>query len=295
MVTDLNLLRVLHALLETGSVTAAAGQLHLSPSAVSRALGRLRRTLDDPLFVQVGREFQPTPRALELRTSTAETLAAVESVLRPQPDRDPRDIRRTFTISADDALTAGLAGILVDDLSEHAPGVALRFVTDDDGDTALDTGAADLDLGIAPTREHIRAETLFADRYVLAANPANPIHTTRSLATALGPVTHVRVTRNHEVRDLLARHLPATARSVEVPSYLSAAHLVAGSTNAVAVLPAKLVDLFAAPLALRARRLPFDLPDLTISQSWHLRNDTDAAHRWLRSRLRSLAARANST
>ena len=286
--TDLNLLRVLDALLEAGSVTEAARKLHLSPSAVSRSLARLRRTLDDPLFVQVGRTFQPTPRALELRTATNEALAAVELVLRPELARDPRDIRRTFTISADDALIAGLAGALVDDLSDQAPGVTLRFITDDDHDTALDTGAADLDLGIAPAREHLRSEVLVVDHYVLAANVAGPIHRMRSLANALRAATYVDVARNAVVRDVLTAQLPPAARSVEVPSYLGAAHLVATTSDAVAILPSTLVDSFGSAPALRARRLPFELPVLTISQSWHVRNDADAAHRWLRGRVRLL-------
>lgn len=291
MVTDLNLLRVLDALLDTGSVTAAGEHLHLSASAVSRALGRLRRALDDPLFVQVGREFQPTPRALELRGPTSEALAAAEAVLRPSADRDPATIERTFTISGDDTLTAGLACALVDDIRAQAPDIALRFITDGDHDAALDTGAADLDLGIAPGRQHLRAEALFTDRYVLAANPAGPIHATRSLAAAFGRSTHVDVARNHAVRELLSAQLPPAACTVEVPSYLTAAHLVSSSTNAVAVLPSMLVHLFDSSRAIRPRPLPVELPVLTISQSWHVRHDQDAAHRWLRSRVRHVAGR----
>lgn len=290
MVTDLNLLRVLDALLETGSVTTAGRQLHLSPSAVSRALGRLREALDDPLFVRVGREFQPTPRALELRAPVREALTTAESVLRPQAEPDPREVRRTFTISADDALTAGLACALVDHLADEAPGIAVRFITDDAHDTALDTGAADLDLGIAPDREHIRHELLFSDQFVLAAHPASTFHTTRSLAGALRPMTHVNVARNHDLRGLLALHLPAAARSVEVSSYLAAAQLLAANANAVAVLPARLVAMFGASRTLRARRAPFELPDLRVAQSWHVRNDADPSHCWFRSRLRSLAS-----
>ncbi len=289
MVTDLNLLRVLDALLATGSVTAAGEELHLSPSAVSRALGRLRRALDDPLFVTVGRDFQPTPRALELRGPTSEALAAAEAVLRPRTDRDPADLRRTFTISADDALTAGLAGALVDDLHAQAPGITLRFITDDAHDTALDTGEADLDLGIAPGRQHLRAETLFTDRYVLAAHPDGPIHTTRSLAAAFTRSTQVWVARNHQLRHLLAEQLPPSARSVEVPSYLAAAQLLAGNVNAVAVLPSRLVDRPRTSPAVSSRQLPVEVPSITVSQSWHIRNDADAAHQWLRSRVRLLA------
>jgi DNA-binding transcriptional LysR family regulator len=295
MVTDLNLLRVLDALLTTGSVTTAGARLHLSPSAVSRALGRLRRALDDPLFVQVGREFQPTPRALALRGPTSAALHAAESVLRPATAGDPSTIERTFTISADDALTAGLGGALADDLHAHAPGIALRFVTDDAHDTAIDSGAADLDLGIAPGRTHLRAETLFTDHHVLAAHRANPIHRARSLAAAFADVTVVLVARDHQLRPLLDEHLPPPARSFEVPSYLAAAHLLRGHERAVAVLPSLLVDGPGADGGLMSRALPVQLPVITVSQSWHVRDDRDPTHRWLRNRVRLLASGSTDT
>ena len=62
---DLNLMRVLDAVLDTGSVTAAANRLHLSVPATSHALARLRHALGDPLLVRAGRRLVPTPRALE--------------------------------------------------------------------------------------------------------------------------------------------------------------------------------------------------------------------------------------
>ncbi|GAB3909570.1 hypothetical protein GCM10029964_111340 [Kibdelosporangium lantanae] len=61
---DLNLLRVFDALLQDGSVTAAAERLHLSIPATSRALGRLRRAMHDPILVRAGRGMVPTPFAL---------------------------------------------------------------------------------------------------------------------------------------------------------------------------------------------------------------------------------------
>lgn len=294
MVTDLNLLRVLDALLDTGSVTAAAHRLHLSPSAVSRSLGRLRWILGDPLFVSVGRTFQPTPRALELRAPTVEALRAAEAVLRSREVVGPQQLRRTFTVSADDALTAGLAGSLARDLADHAPGAAIRFIADDDHDTALDTGAADLDLGIAPRREHVRSEALFVDRYVLAAQATSAVHHRRSLTTAFRDLTYVGVARNESVRAILAQHLPPSARSVDVPSYLAAAHLLAGDPGAVAVLPSVLVERSGPAVGLKVRALPFDLPELVISQSWHIRNDGDSALGWLRGRIRELTRAATA-
>lgn len=294
LTTDLNLLRVLAAILETGGVTAAGARLHLSASAVSRALNRLRDAVDDPLFVQVGREFQPTPRALELRGPASEALATAEAILRPSAPLDVTAMQRTFTISADDSLTAGLAYALVDDLRARAPGIAMRFITDDAHDTALDTGRADIDIGVAPGRKHLRAEPLFTDRYVLAAVASGPIHHTRSLAAALRSSTYVDIARNHSLRTVLAAQLPAPAHTLEVPSYLAAAHILAANPDAAAVLPERFVQAFGTHLHLRARSLPASLPAVTISQSWHVRHDADEAHRWLRERISVISGAATS-
>ena len=64
---DLNLLITLTVLLDECNVARAAQRLGLSPSAMSRALARLRETMADPLLVRAGRGLVPTPRALELR------------------------------------------------------------------------------------------------------------------------------------------------------------------------------------------------------------------------------------
>ncbi len=58
---DLNLLIILQVLLEERNGSKAARRLHLSQSAVSKALGRLRETFDDPLFIRSAYGLEPTP------------------------------------------------------------------------------------------------------------------------------------------------------------------------------------------------------------------------------------------
>ena len=94
---DLNLLRVLDALLDTGSVVGAAARLHLSPPAVSRSLGRLRKLLGDPLFVRAGRELVPTELAKSLRTPTQAALGEALNVLRP--DRFVAIVRKDHALA----------------------------------------------------------------------------------------------------------------------------------------------------------------------------------------------------
>ena len=81
---DLNLLVTLDAFLSEGSVARAARRLRLSPSAMSRALSRLRETTGDPLLVRAGRGLIPSPRALALRETAQRLVLEAEAVLRPE-------------------------------------------------------------------------------------------------------------------------------------------------------------------------------------------------------------------
>ena len=55
---DLNLLVALHILIEEGSVSKAASKLSITQPAMSKTLGRLRETFDDPLLVEARRKVQ---------------------------------------------------------------------------------------------------------------------------------------------------------------------------------------------------------------------------------------------
>ncbi|MET0350619.1 MAG: LysR family transcriptional regulator, partial [Rhizobacter sp.] len=95
---DLNLLFTLDVLLTEGSVARAARRLRLSPSAMSRALARLRETTGDPLLVRAGRGLVPSPRAIELREHVGRLVAEAEAVLRPAAAPDLRALQRSFTL-----------------------------------------------------------------------------------------------------------------------------------------------------------------------------------------------------
>jgi DNA-binding transcriptional LysR family regulator len=60
---DLNLLIAFEAIYEEGSVTQASERLHLTQSALSHALSRLRELFDDPLFERRGNIIAPTAMA----------------------------------------------------------------------------------------------------------------------------------------------------------------------------------------------------------------------------------------
>src|SRR5215203_2561908 len=95
---DLNLLVTLDLLLAEGSVARAARRLRLSPSAMSRALARLREATGDPLLVRAGRGLVPTPRAIALRERVSHVVQDAQAVLRPAARLDLEQLVRTFTL-----------------------------------------------------------------------------------------------------------------------------------------------------------------------------------------------------
>src|SRR6266496_2583382 len=133
---DFNLLVTLDVLLNEGSVARAARRLRLSPSAMSRALARLRETTVDPLLVRAGRGLVPTPRALELRARVGELVQDGAAVLRPAKTLDLTQLVRTFTLRTRDGFVENFGPELVARVERHAPGVRLRFVPKPDKDSA---------------------------------------------------------------------------------------------------------------------------------------------------------------
>src|SRR6202034_4360281 len=147
---DLNLLVVLDVVLEEGSVSRAAARLNMSVPAVSRALGRLRATLGDPLMVRSGRGLQPTATALELKPRVR-ALVDQAHALMDTGTAAPHALNRTFTVLAPPEAVASAGAFLLDRIAMQAPGVQLRFLAAGPGTDeaeAVRDGTADLAISV---------------------------------------------------------------------------------------------------------------------------------------------------
>ena len=96
---DLNLIRVFVAVYETRSMTAAASRLYVTQPAVSQALGRLRRDLNDQLFRRVGRAMEPTPLAVSLFPGFRDGIAGIDRTIDGVAGFDPALSRRRSRIA----------------------------------------------------------------------------------------------------------------------------------------------------------------------------------------------------
>jgi len=281
---DFNLLITLDAVLAEGSVARAARRLRLSPSAMSRALARLRETTGDPLLVRAGRGLVPTPRALELRERVSALVQEAEAVLRPAESLDRKRLVRTFTIRTREGFVENFGPALLARIADEAPGVRLRFVQKPDKDSAaLRDAAVDLETGVIEntTAPELRAHALFRDRLVGVVRKSHPLSRGRITAARYAKGRHISVSRQVLERGAVDEALqPLERQVVTIVESFSAALVLAQASDLIATVP----DRHTGNLrdGMHTFPLPVLVPEFTVSLLWHPRLDADPAHRWLR-------------
>ena len=195
---DLNLLVTLDVLLREGSVARAAERLRLSPSAMSRALARLRVTTGDPLLVRAGRGLVPTRRALELRGAVGRLVQDAEAALRPAGLLDLGKLARIFTLRTSEGFVENFGPRLLARVGAEAPGVRLRFLQKTDRDsTMLRDGIVDLETGVVgeTTGPEVRAQSLFRDRFIGVARKGHALGKGRITPARYAAGQHIFVSR----------------------------------------------------------------------------------------------------
>lgn len=283
---DLNLLVTLDVLLAEGNVARAARRLQLSPSAMSRALSRLRATTGDPLLVRAGRGLVPTPRALELRERVGQLVQDAEAVLRPAERLDLKGLVRTFTMRTSDGFVENFGPALIDRVRHEAPGARLRFVQKMDKDSALlRDSTVDLDTGVVEgtTGPEVRTRGLFRDRFIGVVRKEHPLTRGRMTAARYASGMHVHVSRRGQdtgPMDDALKALELERKVVAIVGGFSAALALARNANLIATVPERHTGNLRA--GMHSFALPVSMPEIMVSMLWHPRMEADPAHRWLR-------------
>jgi DNA-binding transcriptional LysR family regulator len=291
---DLNLLVTLDVLLAEGSVARAARRLRLSPSAMSRALARLRETTGDPLLVRAGRGLVPTPRALELRERASQLVQDAEAVLRPAEALDLERLVRTFTLRTSEGFVENFGPRLIARVGEEAPGVQLRFVPKPDKDsTSLRDGTVDLETGVVGkmTGPEVRAQALFRDRFIGVVRMEHKLSRGRITPARYAAGKHVVISRRgleHGPIDEALKPFGLERQIATIVGGFSTALALARASDLIASVPERHTGSLRA--GMHSFSLPFPVPEITVSLLWHPRLDADPAHRWLRERVRDACA-----
>jgi len=291
---DFNLLVTLDVLLAEGNVTRAAQRLRLSPSAMSRALARLRETMGDPLLVRAGRGLVPTPRALELRERVSQLVQDGEAVLRPAEKLNLKQIVRTFTLRTSEGFVENFGPDLIARVGEEAPGVRLRFVQKPNKDSApLRDGTVDLETGVVEktTAPELRVQALFRDRYIGVVRKGHPLSKGKITPSRYAAGRHICVSREGLDRgpiDEALKPLGLEREIVTIVGGFSTALGLARASDLIASVPERHTGNLRT--GMHSFPFPVSMPEFTVSLLWHPRLDADQAHRWLRGHVRNICA-----
>jgi DNA-binding transcriptional LysR family regulator len=285
---DFNLLVTLDVLLAEGSVARAARRLRLSPSAMSRALARLRRTVGDPLLVRAGRGLVPTPRALELRAGVGQLVEDVEAVLRPAEQLDLKRLVRTFTLRTSEGFVENFGPALIARIGKEAPGIRLCFVQKADKDNApLREGTVDLETGVVveTTGPELRAQSLFRDRFIGVVRKGHGLSRGKVTPARFAAGRHISVSRRGRDRGPIDDALKTLGLDREIATIVGG-FATARASDLIASVPERHTGRLRAGMF--SFPLPVVTPELTVSMLWHPRLDADPAHRWLRGCVRDI-------
>ena len=293
-IPDLNLLVTLDVLLAEGSVARAARCLRLSPSAMSRALARLRETTGDPLLVRAGRGLVPTPRAIELRERVGQLVQDGNAVLRPVEKLKLEQLVRTFTLRTSEGFVENFGAPLIARISKEALGVRLCFVQKPDKDSApLRDALIDLETGVVEqsTAPELRVQSLFHDRFIGVVRAGHPLARGNITPARYAAGEHIYVSRRGRDRGPIDEALKALGLERKVLTIVggfSTALALARASDLITSVPERHTGSLRDGMFSFA--LPVNTPEFTVSMLWHPRLDADPAHRWLRHHVREVCA-----
>ena len=299
---DLNLLLVFHQLLRDKRVSGVAQALGMSQPAVSSALGRLRASLGDELFLRTQRGMEPTPYALQLAAPVAQALDGLQQALNVRASFDPTISERPFTLAMSDVGEMYFLPVLVDALALQAPGVTLQVVSvtqpalKDD----MASGRIDLALGLLPQLQAgFFQQALFRQPYVCLMREGHPLAGRARLSLkALAAAEHVHVqaagTGHGRVDAALAAQGLQRRFRLTVPHYVALGDVL-GHSDLIATVPERFAQRVAQPFGLTLRPLPLSVEGSVIHQFWHGRLHRDPGHQWLRAQVVRLFADARQT
>ncbi len=310
---DLNLLRIFDAVMEERSVLRASQRLHLSQSAVSHALSRLRESVGEDLFIRTSNGVRPTDFAMEISHPLRAALQSMHGALsRAASPFQPGSISKTFVIAANDYVSAILLPRLNHMLSQSAPGIDLviRPSTRLDLAEQIDLRRIDIAIGtFSSIPERLHSQLLMQQDEVLICRNGHPITAGNMSIAAMatyplavvslggeedgavsGFILERGLARQSEMYDRPALERALQQADAQIRSQMTIPHFLAipsllENSELVAIVPRPLATVFASTYPLAILPLPYPVGLQRLDLVWHSHNDLDPAHSWLRAQL----------
>lgn len=295
---DLNLLVALDALLLERSITQAGRRIHLTQSAMSGALARLREFFGDELLVQVGRKMVPTPLAESLTQPIREILLKVQSTIETRPGFDPASSQRLFTLMMSDYVSMVVMNEVVRHVESVAPHVRFELISNNVDAPIEVLDRADVDILIMPqnfiSESHPR-ETLFDDEYCCVVWKDNPLVGDTLTLDQYFELGHVvvkfGVSRAPTIDERVISALERNRRVEVIAMSFSAVPVYVVGTRRIATIHRRLAEAYTKYLPLKVLQPPIEFPHVTQAMQWHKYFDQDPGTVWLRGVLKEVAGR----
>lgn len=288
---DLNLILVFDALFKYQSVTRAAASLHVTQSAVSHSLARLRAYFDDQLFTRSAGGITPTPYALDLSTTVVEIANLIRNGLLSQAAFKPEAESRTLTLSMTDLGECSILPTLMRALREISPGCVLRTVQTQPDETREMLASGDVDIAIGsilalPTAQsEIYGQKLYTQSNVVLAHAEAFEGQTMDL-DAYCSLPQVAVAPIRGQDSIIDRALSRFGRRRQVvvttDHHMVIPYLIKADKSLIATVPRIMSELCRSDPSLVTLELPLDLPNFEVFQYWHARVHKDRLHVWFR-------------
>jgi DNA-binding transcriptional LysR family regulator len=289
---DGHLLRLLLAVLEEGSITRAAQRLDVTQSAVSHLLDKLRGIVGDPLFVKSGRGIAPTAHAQFLAVRARTLLDDLHS-FSVAAAFDPARLNTTITIAANELQRDLLLPPFLRFARTEAPGLSIRVVPSGvPAPELLRDGLCQLIISPRPPdASDILQKRLFEDVYGVFYDPSQrpPPATIEDYLAADHVTVQYDPPRALDIDAVLAARGVQRRFVVKVPGFAGLSPFLKDS-RMLATAPSLLKTHMLRDFAMAP--VPVPCPPMPMFMIWHLRDQADPMHRWLRRQLELVVAPA---
>jgi DNA-binding transcriptional LysR family regulator len=268
---------------------------------MSAALGRLRTLFGDELFIRVGREMQPTAKAVAIAPGIFAALHQVRQTIQSSQEFNPASDAREFAIGSADYTSFVVIPQLLAHCREVAPNLNFRMIEyeKDRIGELLETGTVDLALGVFqnPPRQTI-CTSLFQEHFVGIARKNHPAIQQKPISiAAFAQLSHalytIRRDMTGEVDRVLAGYDLQRRIALTVPHLLVLPSIIA-STDLITAIPARMAEYFSKLDDIELFELPIALPQWSVSMLWSKLSDKDHANCWLRQTLQTLSQQIQS-
>lgn len=291
---DLNLLVLFQALIDERNISRAAAKMNLTQPAMSRALQRLKHMFKDELLVRSKSGYEPTPRAIQIKSELDLLFPNIERLLQPGSFR-PELQSGTLRVAATDFGASVILPGFLKMLNEQAPNVDLSITPWNDGTIALlDSGALDLALWFNSCPSHLRSEPLFSEKLICIVNKNHPLANKKMTIKKYLSFSHIAISLKNSNQEAIDQFLDerGLSRTIRVRTpYMTSATFMAQESDSILTVPGRLASRLIPSSKAIAIAAPKELPILNYLQIWHPRVDGDPYSVWIRSLIKLACAR----